>query len=115
MSNADLPVRLDCSHCDCSGVCTVDNGTSCGTCLKEAGLNGDSKIVKCEVCSGVGKVEPKTERLARRIPVLIIFVVLGVFYYYIAIHATDSDRFDQIFPLVGSLTTMIVTFYFARK
>ncbi|MBD3611825.1 MAG: hypothetical protein HUJ13_05345 [Hydrogenovibrio crunogenus] len=107
--------RIECPHCEGKGICKADNDCSCGTCLKAAKVKKDTKVVRCDVCMGVGKAEPKTERLIARMPFLIVIVVLGVFYFYALINAANPDKFDQIFPLIGSLTTMIVTFYFSRK
>jgi hypothetical protein len=108
-------IRFDCPHCSGTGTCSANGGASCGTCLKEAKVDDQFKIVRCDVCIGQGKVEPKTERLIGRMPFLIVAAVIGVFYIYAGFNATNQERFDQIFPLVGSLTTMIVTFYFSRK
>lgn len=106
---------VDCPHCQQTGTCQVDDGASCGSCLKEAKAKKELKIVKCQVCNGLGKAEPKTARLISRLPFMIVMMVLLVFYIYAFINAGNESKFDQIFPLVGSLTTMIVTFYFSRK
>ncbi|MFB2638043.1 hypothetical protein ACE02P_08440 [Shewanella bicestrii] len=106
---------LECKHCNESGTCQIDNGNSCGTCLKEAKSVKGSKIVACGVCAGVGKVEPKTSRLNSRLPFLIVALVLLVFYFYTFVNLGDDSKFDKIFPLIASLTTMIVTFYFTKK
>lgn len=107
--------RLDCAHCEQTGTCRTEDGYSCGSCLKDAKPGSESRIVQCSVCLGIGKVEPKTERLIGRVPFLIVFLVLIVFYAYAFFNLGDDTKFNQIFPLVGSLTTMIVTFYFSKK
>jgi hypothetical protein len=108
-------VYSDCPHCKGTGTCIVNQGASCGTCLKKASLKSDDKLVRCEVCEGHGKIAPKSEIVKNRIPVLIVGLVLGVFYVYAGMNAKNPETFNQIFPLVGSLTTMIVTFYFSKK
>lgn len=106
---------FDCPHCSGSGTCTVDDAKSCGTCQQTAKLKNEAKVVRCGVCLGYGKLETKTTRLTERMPFLIVFAVIGVFYFYAALNAGNDEKFAQIFPLVGSLTTMIVTFYFSKK
>lgn len=107
--------QIDCPHCEGSGVCRADNGQSCGTCLKAAKIGKEAKVVRCDVCLGIGKAESKTARLMGRMPFLIVMVVLAIFYMYALSNANNDERFSQIFPLIGSLTTMIVTFYFSKK
>lgn len=106
--------RLDCNHCETKGICITNSGSSCGTCLKKAKTK-NAQIVRCEVCEGAGTFEPFSSRLNTRLPFIIVFVVLMVFYLYTGSSLGDNEKFDQIFPLISSLTTMIVTFYFARK
>ena len=106
---------FDCPHCGGKGTCLVAEGGSCGTCLKDAKVKVEAKIVKCGICKGIGKVESKTDGLLSGMPFIIVMIVLFVFYLYAGINVTRPEKFEQIFPLVGSLTTMIVTFYFARK
>lgn len=72
---------ITCPHCEGTGTCRSDNGHSCGTCLKPAKVSKDIKVVRCDVCDGFGKAEPKTARLMGRMPFLIVLVVLGVFYF----------------------------------
>lgn len=107
--------RIDCPHCSQSGTCKANNGSSCGSCLKSAKTKKEVTIVQCAVCVGTGKAEPKTDLLNARLPFFIVIVVLGVFYLYAGTNLSNDGKFDQIFPLIGSLTTMIVTFYFTRK
>ena len=106
---------LECKHCNETGTCLIENGNSCGTCLKEAKPNKNSKIVVCSVCDGIGKVETKTSRLNSRLSFLIVGMVLIIFYFYAFVNLGDDSKFNQIFPLVSSLTTMIVTFYFTKN
>jgi hypothetical protein len=106
---------IECKHCGGTGTCHEDNGNSCASCLKEAKVKKDSKVVQCQVCQGLGQAEPKTARLNNRLPFLIVVFVLFVFYCYTFVNIGNNAKFDQIFPLIGSLTTMIVTFYFSRK
>lgn len=112
---ADTELWLNCPHCEGSGACTLEDGKSCGTCMAVARLKNDSKIVRCEVCEGVGKTEPKTVRLNARLPFFVALLVILVFYFYAFASLGNGDNFEQMFPLVGSLTTMIVTFYFSKK
>ncbi len=111
----DLYKPIHCPHCSGKGTCFNENNASCGTCLKESKHKYGSKIVVCSVCGGCGIAELKTARLLNRIPFLIVFIVLVVFYLYVGLSVFRNDAFDKIFPLIGSLTTMIVTFYFAQR
>jgi hypothetical protein len=105
----------DCPHCKGTGTCTVDNNCSCFTCLKDAKADKESRLVICSVCEGSGKIESKSERLRNRTPFFIVAIVLIIFYLYTLSHATDREMFEKIFPVVASLTTMIVTFYFSKR
>lgn len=115
MMDSNETSRCECAHCSGSGTCTVDDGVSCGTCIKDAKVKEHHKIVRCGVCKGIGTAEPTTQRFIARMPVFVVFTVLAVFYLYVVFYAGNEAHFNQIFPLIGSLTTMIVTFYFARK
>ncbi|WP_051177523.1 hypothetical protein [Vibrio harveyi] len=108
---------IPCPHCEKTGTCKQDDGKSCGSCLKAAKLknDSDSKVVQCQTCAGIGAIEPKTSRMNARLPFMIVAIVLATFYVYAGFSANDNERFSQIFPLIGSLTTMIVTFYFSNK
>lgn len=116
MKNNETPLIIrKCPHCSGKGTCLADNRHSCGTCIKENKLKKKFNITICSVCGGVGMVEPKTQRLQKRLPFMIVSIVLIVFYAYAMINLFKNDHFDVIFPVIGSLTTMIVTFYFTQK
>jgi hypothetical protein len=104
-----------CPHCEGTGVCTANEGLSCGTCLKVSKVKKESKIVRCDVCNGCGMTETKSDRLNNRAPFIVLTIVIITFYTYALFNLIGDNHFDQIFPLVGSLTTMIATFYFAKK
>lgn len=118
-NNITINKLIKCSHCLGKGTCLIDNNHSCGTCLKVAKLKKKFNITICSVCYGEGMIvphpEPYTERLKNRIPVFIVVIVLAVFYFYALLNLIFRTNFDVIFPVVGSLTTMIVTFYFSQK
>lgn len=107
--------RIECPHCESKGTYLIDDGHSCGTCLKKANITENSRIVKCEVCDGAGSFEPFTTRLKVRMPFIIVMVVLILFYIYATVNVMDETKFEKVFPVLASLTTMIVTFYFSRK
>jgi hypothetical protein len=115
MENNHTNGLISCPHCAGKGTCLIDNSNSCGTCLKHAKAKKHSKIVICSVCGGTGITEAKTDRLKNRTPFFIMAIVLIVFYFYTGINVINSNNFDKIFPVVGSLTTMIVTFYFSQR
>lgn len=106
---------IKCPHCEGSGVCRANEGKSCATCIKISKTKGENKIVKCEICDGRGITETKSDRFKNRSPIIVLYIVLTVFYAYSAINLITDKHFDQIFPVVASLTTMIATFYFSRK
>lgn len=115
MEENPITQRYHCAHCVGTGTCIIANGASCGTCIKNAKVAKQYTIVRCGVCMGFGQAEPTTQRFIGRMPVFVVMTVLAVFYLFVAFNADNEARFDQIFPLVGSLTTMIVTFYFSKK
>jgi len=104
-----------CPHCEGTGVCTSDEGKSCGTCLESSKIKNGSSIVRCDICYGYGRTEIKSERLKNRAPIIVMSIVLLAFYIYAIANIGNDQHFNQIFPLLGSLTTMIVTFFFAKK
>jgi hypothetical protein len=104
-----------CAHCSGTGACTLDDGGSCGTCLKDTKMKGKARIVCCTVCHGAGIFELDAERVLSLRPVMVMGVVLTCFYLYVGINLFRGEHFDSIFPVVGSLTSMIVTFYFSQR
>ncbi len=111
----NLIERIPCSHCEEKGSCKIVDGHSCKTCLRDAKIKEAEAVVICSVCDGLGKVEPKTERLNARTPFVVVSLVLVVFYFYALVSLFNGQNFELVFPLISSLTTMIATFYFAKR
>lgn len=105
---------IKCTHCNETGVCRADNENSCGTCLKDARINSESKVVRCAVCEGTRIVNIRIVRLSDTIPTFIVAIVLCTFYFGAALAMSKGDLPREVFTAVVSLTTMIVTFYFSR-
>lgn len=106
---------IACAHCSGKGTCLVEDNISCGTCVKIAKLKTNSKIVVCSVCGGGGSSTIASIIQRNKITTFIVAIILIIFYFYAALSLTDSGNFDKIFPVIGSLTTMIVTFYFTSR
>lgn len=106
---------LSCPHCSGKGTCKNEADGSCGTCLKASKKTKDAKVVVCSVCNGFGVMEPKTERLRQRTPFLVVSMVLMAFYIFTTISLIKGTHTSEILSLIGSLTTMVVTFYFSGR
>ncbi|MDO8489609.1 MAG: hypothetical protein Q7S42_05840 [Candidatus Omnitrophota bacterium] len=114
MQNESETQLIACAHCSGKGTCLIENNSSCGSCLKEAKLKSESKIVVCSVCSGGGSATVASKILKNKVTILIVVIVLVTFLLYAGQNLSANNNFDKIFPVVGSLTTMIVTFYFTQ-
>ena len=115
MQNDSEKNLIACAHCSGKGTCLIENNRSCGTCLREAKLKTDSKIVVCSVCSGGGSATAASIIQKNKVTIVIVVLILIIFYLYAGMSLAINSNFDKIFPVVGSLTTMIVTFYFTQR
>ncbi|HEJ1327452.1 molecular chaperone DnaJ [Pseudomonas aeruginosa] len=107
-----------CAHC--SGVGTCRNGInhlSCAVCIKEHELKGkEFDGLPCGVCGGIGQAEPRTERINKRMPALLGFMVvfllmLGVFVSA----ATKSQYFNQVLAFAAPLIGTVLGFYYSSR
>ncbi|WP_045384194.1 hypothetical protein [Vibrio campbellii] len=109
----------DCPHCSGSGSCTLDDGNSCGSCMKTAKIKTDHKIVRCGVCSGTGSLtRPEiqmNERAKLFSPLVVLSLVLLVFYLGSFQLLSNDEYAAQVYTAIVSLTSVIVSFYFGTK
>lgn len=107
-----------CSHCHGSGTCS--NGRenhSCSACIKENELKGKEHIgLPCSVCGGIGQAEPRTERINKRMPAILGFIVILLLIISSMTSAiTNSPHSNEILAFSGPLIGTILGFYFSDK
>lgn len=103
---------IDCPHCKGTGTCINDNGGSCGTCLSAEKVPEGSNVIVCSICKGKGAFSTVETSFQTAYPFILIVFIMSAFYLYVALSTKDASKFDTVFPLVSSLTTMVVTFFF---
>ena len=117
--NQDIKSNLyPCAHCSQSGTCSSgEEGHSCYVCIGENELKGKSYVgIVCGVCNGIGLVEPKTERINKRIePILAIFIIYSLLLGVYISALLNSQYFSEILAFSGTLLGSIVTYYFSNK
>lgn len=107
-----------CAHCASEGTCKSGlNGLSCAVCIKEHELKGKEHAgLPCGVCGGIGQAEPRTERIAKRMPALLGFVVvfpliMGVFVAALL----KSPYFSELLAFSGTTIGTVLGFYYSAR
>ncbi|NHN78582.1 molecular chaperone DnaJ [Azotobacter chroococcum] len=107
-----------CAHCGGTGTCkNGSDNSSCAVCQKEQEVKGKGLIgLPCSVCGGIGQAEPRTERLNKRMPALLGFVViflllLGVF----SAAVFKSPYFSEVLAFSGPLIGTVLGFYYSAR
>ena len=107
-----------CAHCKESGTCsTGSEGNSCNLCIKQNELKGKEHTgLACSVCRGLGKAEPLTERMNKRIkPLLSIIIVIPLLVIVAAAMFLNSQYFNEILAFASALIGTVIGFYFSSK
>ena len=108
----------DCLHYKGDGTCrNGEDGKSCAACIKRNELKGNShKGLICGSCGGIGKADPMTERIDKRMgPVLAFGLTFGLLILIIIFGFFKSDLFPQILAFASAIIGSIVGFYFSGK
>ncbi|XQE67386.1 molecular chaperone DnaJ [Pseudomonas sp. P3C3] len=115
----DIKANLyPCAHC--AGVGTCKNGigqNSCAICIKNSELKGKDFVgLPCSICGGIGLAEAKTERINKRIPALLGFLVVFLLILFLLFAAvTNSNYFSEILAFSGTLIGTVLGFYYSAR
>jgi len=107
-----------CAHCNESGTCTTGiEGSSCYLCIKRNELRGKRHSgLACGICGGLGKAEPFTERMNKRIkPMLSIFIVIPLIVIVGAALFLNSPFFSEVLAFSSALIGAVIGFYFSNN
>ena len=101
VQNGEIQARLiPCAHCEGKGSCrSGKDGSSCDVCVKEhfgcLPLLFSSKVrhgLVCNVCEGSGHVEPKTERMHKRLEPLLSTMLAYVALFMVWVMAALDNK-----------------------
>ena len=121
----DIIVNLhECKHCGGSGTCKNGaDGSSCLVCAKRnelhfweyfnrKNLNG----LLCGSCGGIGKAEPLTERMHKRMPVVLAFILVCGPLLIISLAAYfESPYFSELLTFSSVVIGSVSGYYFSNK
>lgn len=107
-----------CAHC--AGVGTCRNGRnelSCAVCIKAHELKGiELAGLPCGVCGGIGQAEPRTERINKRMPALLGFMVVFLLMFGVFLSAVlKSPYFSEVLAFSGTLIGAVLGFYYSGR
>lgn len=108
----------ECLHCKSEGTCRNGlDGESCAACIKRNDLKGKSYTgLVCGSCAGIGKSEPLTERMDKRMaPILAIVLVFGLLFLIFWAALAKSEFFSQILAFASAIIGSVVGFYFSSR
>ncbi len=107
-----------CAHCQESGTCSSGKDSqSCNLCVKRNELTGKGHFgLACGICGGLGKAEPMTERMNKRItPVLSIAIVLPLLVMVWWAMIVKSGYFTELIAFASAIIGTVVGFYFSAS
>ena len=111
----------ECKHCSATGTCT--NGEDQAACRACARLNelpfwrrsGQVGLV-CGCCRGLGKAEPFTDRLNKRMaPVLAVLLVFCVLTLIMVTSIFNHQHFSEILAFGSAIIGTVTGFYFSAN
>ncbi len=108
----------ECKHCEGQGTCRNGNASSsCAACIKRNELNGKEHFgLLCGSCGGIGKAEPMTERMNKRIaPVLATVLVISLLFMVGFSSVTKSPYFSELLAFSSAIIGSLVGFYFSHQ
>lgn len=116
----DVMVNLyDCKHCSGTGTCS--NGTNNSSCERCAKLNElpiwrrrNQFGLICGSCGGIGKAEPLTERMNKRIaPILAIMLVMALLTIISLAALFENKYFTELLAFSSAIIGSICGYYFS--
>ncbi|UMR31595.1 hypothetical protein MJ904_05090 [Massilia sp. MB5] len=116
MSNVTATLYA-CGHCKETGTCSNgSDGLSCSACAAEHALKGsEHRGLPCGVCGGMGRAEPKTERINKRMAPILAYVVVVLLLMGIALSAIFDRHFSEILAFAGTVIGAITGYYFSKQ
>lgn len=119
MTMHDIKSNLyPCAHCEGSGTCrNGEQQLSCAVCIKANELKGKGFAgLPCTVCGGIGQAEPKTERINKRIPALVGFLVIFLLLLgVLTCGITQSRYFSEVLAFSGPLIGSVLAYYYSTQ
>ncbi|QBE66345.1 molecular chaperone DnaJ [Pseudoduganella lutea] len=105
-----------CAHCKETGACsTGHNGLSCAVCVGEHTLKGEHYGLACGVCGGMGKAEPRTERINKRMAPILAYSMVILLLIAIGLAAYTNKHLSEILAFAGTVIGAITGHYFSRS
>lgn len=118
----ELTVNLhECKHCSGTGTCTNGlDGNSCYACAERNELpfwrRKNQHGLMCGSCGGIGKAEPMTERINKRVaPLLAIYLSVALIAIMFFAAFTESKFFSEILAFSSAIIGAVVGFYFSSR
>lgn len=111
----------ECKHCSGTGTCT--NGLDAASCYACAERNElprwrrkNQHGLMCGSCGGIGKAEPMTERINKRVaPLLAIYLSIALIVLMFFAAFTESPFFSEILAFSSAIIGAVVGFYFSNR
>lgn len=111
----------ECKHCSGTGTCTNGlDGNSCYACAERNELpfwrRKNQYGLMCGACGGIGKAEPMTERINKRVaPLLAIYLSISLLVFIFIAALTGSEFFSEILAFSSAIIGTVVGFYFSNR
>jgi hypothetical protein len=109
---------FDCKHCEGTGTCrNGKDGCSCAVCIKRNELPKNEYFgLACGSCGGIGKAEPTTERMNKRIaPALAITLVVSLLVMISFSSIMQNKYFSELLAFSSAIIGSLVGFYFSHQ
>lgn len=114
-------IFYECKHCSATGTCTNgENQAACRACAKLNQLpfwrrSGQVGLV-CGCCRGLGKAEPFTDRLNKRMtPVLAVILTFCVLTLILVTSIFNHQHFSETLAFGGAIIGAVTGFYFSAN
>lgn len=118
----DVTANLhDCRHCSGKGTCTTGkDASSCYACAKRNELplwrRKNQYGLMCGSCGGIGKAEPMTERINKRIaPLLALYLSITLIVMIFVAALTKSPYFSELLAFCSAIIGTVAGFYFSSR
>lgn len=114
--SAVISTLYACAHCKETGTCA--NGpdqATCRVCVKANEIKGEHRGLPCGVCGGMGKIEPQTERINKRMAPLLAYMMMVLLLLGITFAATFERHFSEVLAFAGTVIGAITGYYFSKK
>jgi len=101
-----------------TGTCSVGSGgIACAACIKINEVKGNDFVgLPCGICGGIDLAEPSTERINKRVPALLGFLVVFFLIMFVVVSAIlKSEYFNAVLAFAGPLIGLILGYYFSSR